>query len=662
LRLVALVWLFIPAGILHADAKPRPMTVDDVMKVRHIVEASIAPDGSQVVYVISEPDLQQNQYNTDLWLVPAAGGAATKLTAGPKQDDTPRWSPDGKTIAFLSDRDGTPQIWLIAPAGGEARKLTKNATGIKNLAWSPDGSRLAFLALDPDAAVEGKAQPPSPDITVVDQHNPREHLHVIGEDGGGSRQLTRGPFTVDAFSWSPDGKTIAYARKPTMGLSDQWRTDLFVVSAEKGESRPLVERPGIDTLPVWSPDGKTVAFVSNDGAHDWLANTFLCVVPAAGGKPRKVSERFDGVILGPDRDVLHGSPDGKRLLFAAEHRAGKHLFEVALETGEVKGLTSGDRIFDGFSFSRDRTKMACLLEDPATPREVHVADGNGQQPKRLTVTNPQLKDIALGRVEPLRWKSFDGKTIEGLLIKPVGYEAGKRYPLLTYVHGGPALQFMHGFTVYPPGRPQASRYPVHVLAGQGYAVFCPNPRGSAGYGLKFRQANVKDWGGGDYRDIMAGVDHLIAQGIADPDRLGIMGWSYGGYMTSWIIGQTDRFKAASAGAGVTNLFSMYGQTDIPDFMERYLGDVPWKARELYLKHSPMTYAGNIKTPTLIQHGEKDRRVSVAQSQELYHALKRNGVPVEFVIYARQGHNPHEPRLQRDVLTRNVEWFNRWLKK
>jgi dipeptidyl aminopeptidase/acylaminoacyl peptidase len=234
--------------------------------------------------------------------------------------------------------------------------------------------------------------------------------------------------------------------------------------------------------------------------------------------------------------------------------------------------------------------------------------------------------------------------------------------VLLYLHGGPALRFAQGFSVYPPAPPQATRYPIHVLAGQGYAIFCPNPRGSDGYGEKFRQANVKDWGGADFQDIMSGLDTLVDRGLADPDRLGVMGWSYGGYMTAWTITQTNRFKAASAGAGVMDLFSFYGQTDIPSFLERYWGGLPWRERERYTKHSPMTFVGNVKTPTLIQHGEKDDRVPLAQSQELYAALKRQKVPVELVIYPRQGHNPTEPRLQREVLQRNVDWFNRWLKK
>jgi dipeptidyl aminopeptidase/acylaminoacyl peptidase len=669
-RLSALLVVFL-LGLQPARGQPaeklRPMTVDAVMKVRYLTDPALSPDGTQVVYVVSEADLKQGRYNTDLWLVPfdpLDGGAAVKLTNGPGRDDTPRWSRDGKKVAFISDRDGKPQVWLISPAGGEATKLTDSKTGVRDFAWSPDGKQIAYIAREPDTPEEKKQKQEKADVIVVGREK-MEHLHLIPAAGGPSRQLTRGDFSVLNFSWSRNSKQIAYAAAPSRRLEDVYHSDIYVIATAGGPPRALVKRPGMDTLPKWSPDGKTIAFVSNEGKLDWLENTALCVVPAEGGTPRNVSKKFDGHI------AAHGSGQyewdkwarfGEGLYFLADQGASRHLFWVSVQKGEVIRLTSGARVHNAFSLGGGR-RFVLMREDPATPPEVYVS-AFAFRPRllRRTTSNPQLAGVALGGVESIRWKSFDGLEVEGLLIKPVGYKDGTRYPLLTYIHGGPALQFAHGFSVYPPGPPQASRYPVHVLAGQGYAIFCPNPRGSEGYGKKFRQANVRDWGGGDYKDIMAGVDHLIARGIADRERLGVMGWSYGGYMTSWIITQTDRFKAASAGAGPTDLTSMYGQTDIPGFLERYFEGLPWKEGALYRKHSPLTHVGNAKTPTLIQHGEKDERVALAQSRQLYAALKRNGVPVEFVIYPRQGHNPSEPRLQVDVLRRNVDWFNRWLKK
>ena len=294
--------------------------------------------------------------------------------------------------------------------------------------------------------------------------------------------------------------------------------------------------------------------------------------------------------------------------------------------------------------------MAFMAEDPSMPWEVYVSPVSHFSPLNLTRTNPHLHDLALGQTDVIRWKSGDGLDIEGLLIKPVGFQSATRYPLLTAAHGGPAGVSTVSFHRL-----------AQVFAGQGYAIFLPNPRGSAGYGEPFRRANVKDWGYGDYRDIMSGIDALIRQGIADRDKLGIMGWSYGGYMAAWAITQTDRFRAAAVGAGTTNAYSIYGQTDIPEYYEAYFGAKPWEAIEAYQRHSPIFFAGNIKTPTLILHGEKDDRVPLPQSQELYQALKQNNVPVEFAISPRQGHVIREPKLLMDLRRRQLHWFNRWLR-
>jgi dipeptidyl aminopeptidase/acylaminoacyl peptidase len=662
-RLVCLA-LLLTAAPAAAQGLSRPMTVEDLMQIRNVEDAVISPDGKRVVYVVSVADLKQGIYNSDLWLASTDPGKAARLTNAPKADTAPRWSPDGKQIAFLSDRDGTMQVWVISADSGEARKLTDSKTPVRDHAWSPDGEWVAFLAPDPDSPEVAKRKQEKGDFVVVDRDVKKDHLHAIAAAGGASKRLTDGPLTIVNFAWSPDGKHIALGTAPSRNLEDQFKSDIEILSFYSGNRRPLVQRPGIDTLPKWSPDGKQIAFISQDGTADWLGDSFACVVPAAGGKPRTVTAEFEGRIQPGGGDVLHWSADGSKLFFLADSRATRHLYSAEVATGAVKPVTRGKYVHDRVSFSRDGSEVAYVRENPAAPREVYTGSATSKGigfRRAVTATNLQLAPIELGEVEAVRWKSFDGLEIEGLLVLPVGYKKGTRYPLLLYVHGGPALQFSHGFSVYPPGAPQASRYPVQVLAGQGYAILCPNPRGSDGFGMKFRKMNVKDWGGADFKDVLAGVDWAIKEGIADPERLGIMGWSYGGFMTGWAIGHTDRFRAASAGAGVMNLVSMYGQTDIPGFLERYFGDVPWKARELYVKHSPMTYAASMKTPTLIQHGEKDDRVPLAQSQELYAALKRNGVPAEFVVYPRQGHNPTEPRLQLDVMQRNVDWFNRWLK-
>jgi dipeptidyl aminopeptidase/acylaminoacyl peptidase len=580
------------------------------------------------------------------------------LTNGPKRDNTPRWSPDGKTIAFISKRDGKNQIWLICPSGGEAWKLTDTENGAGPFFWSPDSRKIAFLMPEQETEEEKKERKDQGDIILVDKNYKMIHIHVIEVATKKCEQITRGCFSIDGLSWSPDGKKIVFSGKPTPEIKDLFNTDIYTVSIDSGDIKKIVQRGGVDTYPKWSPDGKNIAFCSNKSKNNWIANWYVCVIPAAGGVPRTLSRGFEEYV-----SSCTWSSDSRTLYFQASQRVTTQLFAVSVGTGKIKQISSGQCVYGRFSFSKDSSNIAFIVSNPSMPNDVYISSVGRFEPLRLSSTNPQLQEIALGKTEVIRWKSYDGLEIEGLLIKPVGYVRGQKYPLLTYVHGGPSGKFGISFSpqmgVSSPI--QGESYPLHVFAGKGFAMFFPNPRGSYGYGEKFRMANVRDWGSGDYQDIMSGIDYLINKGIADPDRLGIMGESYGGYMTSWIITQTDRFKAASLGAGMSNLISFSGQTDIPGFIEFYFKGDPWTAKEEYEKRSPLTYARNVKTPTLIQHGEQDVRVPLPQAQEFYRALKKNNIPVEFVIYPRQGHSSHEPKFQRNMMRLNLEWFLRWIK-
>ncbi len=636
----------------------QPARIEDLFRIRNIVDARISPAGDRVAYVLSEIDLAKNATPSRIWLARTDGGAPLRLTAGPGRDEMPRWSPDGKVLAFLSDRDGSSQIWLIDLAGGEASKSGGVEGGVSTFAWSPDGRKIALLARAPKPPEPAGASNTPADVIVYDPDVPGLQLFILDPAAGSISRLTDDSSAVTDFSWAPDGKRIAFAAQPSPRIQDLFQTDIFAVDLETRLVRDLVKRPGIDTSPRFSPDGKEVAFLSTEGRTEWIANWYLCIVPAEGGAPRNLTPKFNEFIFTPQ-----WSPDGRRVFFQSPAGLKNQLLSVSPDAGEPKPLLKGDFVWSDFSFSAKADRMAFLGTDSVTPTEVFISGPEVFNPVRLTFTNPELQDVSLGRREIVHWKSADGLEIEGLLLLPPGSPADKPYPMLTYVHGGPSARFADEFSpqIGSPYPIQAECYPLHVLAGLGYAILMPNPRGSYGYGDKFRKANLLDWGGGDYRDIMSGIDALIARKIADPGRLGIMGRSYGGYMTAWIISQTSRFKVASLGAGMSDLVSFYGQTDIPGYTEYYLGDVPWRALDRYLRRSPVTYGSSFQTPTLILHGEKDFRVPLPQAQELYAALKRNGVPVQLIIYPRQGHVVTEPKFMRDMMERNLAWLARWLK-
>lgn len=631
--------------------------IDDIMAIRNIPEAQLSPDGRNVAFVISEADLEKDKYNSDIWLAAVDGSRTFQLTNGPGRDERPRWSPDGNRIAFLSDRDGMNQVWLINPLGGEAQILSHVHSGVYSFLWSPDSKKIALLQADPVTELEKNSEEDSGDIIEVDRHMQMVHIHVIDADTGLSRRITEGNFSVDSLSWSPDSTKIAFSARPSPKIPDMFNADIYTVTVQDREIKRIVAQDGADASPKWSPDGKTIAFVSQDGRMEWIANWCICVVPAEGGIPRNISREFDEFITS-----CTWSPDSRTLYFQGNKGVTIQLYSVSVNLGGVQQISSGARVHRMFSFSKKGNEMAFLVSESEMPTEVYSSSVKKYEPRRLTWTNPQLDDIRLGKTEIIKWKSYDGLDIEGLLIKPVGFEAGKKYPLLTYVHGGPSAKFGKSFSPQIGGASpvQGESYPLHVLAGEGFAILLPNPRGSYGYGERFRMANVGDWGNGDYQDIMAGIDYVIEKGIADPDRLGIMGRSYGGYMTSWIITQTNRFKAASLGAGMSNLISFYGQTDIPGYMEYYFNGNPWTAWKEYVRRSPIFHAMRVETPTLIEHGEKDMRVPLPQAREFYRALKKKGVPVEFIIYPHQGHSIRAPKFQRDMMMRNLNWFIRWL--
>ncbi len=656
--LLAIVPLLLVSITGIAQTK-RPMNYDDIMAMKSVGATAISPDGKHVVYTLSYADMKENERRTELWIVTTDGGKPRRFTSG-KNDTSPQWSSDGQWIAFISTR-GTgeaakPQIHLIPAFGGEAEKLTDSKTGVASFVWSNDGKRIAYVAQAPLTEAEEKKQKDKDDAQVVDAGFRFSRLWVIevgaasGTERPAAKEIVKNDWVISDPQLSPDGRRISFTAHPTPKADDGSLGDVYIANADgTGAPRKLYENSGPDSGARWSPDGKWISFNSRDAKNGTIGFPGLYIISAEGGAPRAVTPNFDRSV-----SPAFWSPDGATIYFTSVQRTTAHIFSVPTSGGEVKAVSAGDAVIGGASFSRNAGKVAFTRTDIQTPADVYVSSLASYNPTKLTDHNPQMKEIALGRGEVIRWKSKDGMEIEGVLVYPVNYEVGKRYPTLANIHGGPSGVWTVGF----PGN--HGTY-AHVWAGRGWAVFLPNVRGSSGYGEKFLLANYRDWGGGDYQDIQTGLDDLVRRGIADPDRVGQAGWSYGGYMTAWTLTQTNRFKAVMVGAGLTNMFSMYSTNDLQRVLESYFGAQPWDDLEAYwTKTSAMAHIKKAKTPTLILHGAQDLRVPVGQAQELYMGLKKNGVPVQLVFFPREGHGLQEPRHQLDKMKREYAHFSKYV--
>jgi len=649
-----------------AWAESRPATISDLMAVRTVVDVRISPDGERVAYVVSEASLEKNEHVAVLYVVPSAGGEAKRLTHTTRIFNRPlprpelRWSPDGKRLSFLAYVSELPQVMAMDAAGGEPWPLTSSPAGVARYEWSKDSTRLAYVAAEPEP--EDEARQKQEKTFVVRAGRPGRPTRLFVQDvGGASRVVSPLEHYVSSLDWSPDGKTLVYSATGAGEYLENWRSRLYVISAEGGEPVVLVGRDGMNSEPRFSPDGRLVAFTSTGGVPKMISSPGLHLVSAAGGEPRPLTGSDTWV-----REVLW-EPSGRSLLFVpneATGRGGEHMFEQPVFRVDLDGrtevVTSGAVVAFSLSSSADGGRLAFRSVGRRDAGDVVVMDLTERASRTLTNVNPQIEELDIGPLEVLSWRSFDGMEIWGMLVTPPGHLPGTRIPLVVYVHGGPIGGFTQGLFPQFMHRPgQIEPYPVEALASAGIAVLMPMPRGGSGYGLEgFRQI-VRSWGEGDYTDIMAGVDHLIERGLVDPERLGVMGASYGGFMTNWIVTQTDRFKAASTAASISDIADLYYLSDAGEVTEEYFG-LPWEESALYEKYSPMTYVEAVKTPLLIQHGENDRRVPVQQAEKFYRALRKLGKTVEMDIYPRGGHVNYEPRLEKAIMERNLEWFERWI--
>ncbi len=651
----------------------RAVTFDDVLNVKTVGGAAISPDGSQVLYTVrqwvSEKDPGRMEARTHVWIVPANGATpARQLTSGEKGDSQPQWSPDGRYISFVSARgagdDVKAQVYIMRADGGEAWKLTDSKENVSSYSWAPDSARLAYVATDPRSADEEANIKKRDDERVFEGDFRYAHVWVIDVPGGPhfsaavATRITEGTtYTVSgAPSWAPDGKRFVFGAGATPMLRDN-RRDIYVADVATRQIEKISPNFGSDTSPRWSPDGKSIAWTSEpysgsplpDGTAPGVTlQSKLMLYDVAAKSLKDVSS--------PGFDTDAGNPvwtaEGNRVVFVAGKRAYTEAFAYDLTTGRYTQLSS-KKTLQGTSISKDGRTIALTMDTPDSASEVYVTDPAYQNFRKLTTTNPQLAELAQGDTEVVTWKGADGVEVEGVLLKPVGFQAGRKYPTLVVAHGGPAGAYVNGFRL---GGLEGGQ----VWANKGWAVFYPNPRGSTNYGEKFLRHNVNDWGGGDFKDIMTGVDALVARGIADPDKLAHIGWSYGGYMTAWVITQTSRFKAAMVGAGLTNMWSMYGTNDIPSVLISYFGGIPnARTLPLYLDRSAMSHIDKVTTPTLILHGAQDERVPVGQALELYRGLKDRGKPTELVFYPREGHGISEYYHQKDRMQRIYDWVTKY---
>ncbi len=657
LRLSVVVLVLASAAARAQTGAPAVWTPELQIRVRAVGSPQVSPDGRRVVYTVSDPVTtpDRSEYVTQIWMATADGRENFQLTFGDKSSTNPKWSPDGNWIAFTSNRrENKNNLYLLRATGGEAEPLTDVKTAVADFDWSPDGRSIAFAMTDPKTEEEERNDKAKNDFRWVDENVKMARLYLIPvqKDAAGKREprrLTTGNYTVGGFDWSPDGRALVFSHARTPVANDWTTSDVSTVEVATGKVTVLADTPAAETSPVFSPDGRWVAALVSDVPPRWAQSGLIQIFPAAGGAPRALSASYDG-----QPNIAGWSADGRRIYFSEAKGTGTQIYAADVAAGRVEEVKATPAVYGALSLNRAGTTFGFLRQTPEAPAEAFVASVSDFAPVQVSRANADLKMPPLGKTEVVRWKSKDGREIEGLLTYPVGYGAGRRVPLILNVHGGPAGVFQQTFI---GGR---GVYPLATFASRGYAILRPNPRGSSGYGTEFRRANVKDWGGADYQDLMAGVDRVIEMGVADPERLGVMGWSYGGFMTSWVVTQTKRFKAASAGAPVTNLMSFTGTADIPSFIPDYFGGQFWEAAELYQKHSPMFNVRGVTTPTMIQHGDADIRVPISQGYEFYHALKAQGVPVRMLVLPRQPHGVNEPKMHLAAMQANLDWFEKYI--
>ncbi len=645
--IIAIAWS--SASLWATESIKRPITPEDIVSIRSVTEPQISPEAKSVAFIITEPaDTSKSDevWNSDIWIVPADGSELPRKYAfGSKLEIMPRWSPDGRYLAFLSNRgkDDKNQIYLLPVAGGEAEVLTSMKAGVDLYKWDPGSHAITFISKDSLTTNEDKLNKAKDDERVLDENLKYARLYRVDLVSRAVTLLTQENESVDDFDYSPDGSMLAFKVAPTPKLDDVYlRSKLLVMNRDGSDTRVICE-PSVGNI-RWSPDGNQIVHFTYRGPIDiWFPE----IVSPSGGQSVLLGMDYRGTIW--EMDWI---PQSQEILVSSQEGVQGIIARLDTKTGEIQSIRSVRRPFKGssnWSLSADGKWIAYLDASATSPNDIWIMQANGSKAKRLTDINPQLTSLAFGAVEKIHWNSKDGTQIEGVLVKPLGFESGTNYPLIVIIHGGPKWAWWYGWLC-------SWHTWAQLLASNGFAVLLPNPRGSEGYGWEFQEMNFVDWGGGDFDDIMSGVDYLIQHGIADSNRVAVGGWSYGGYMTAWAVTQTNQFEAAVMVAGLSNLTSFYGTTDIPTLLGHYFDGYPFGRQEVYDAHSPLAFVKNVRTPTMILHGEADDRVPVSQSYEFYRALKDMGVEASLVVYPREPHSIGERTHQIDLLQRVLGWY------
>jgi dipeptidyl aminopeptidase/acylaminoacyl peptidase len=662
------VFLFAITFAYAQDAK-RPITVDDFFEMKTVRNPQISPDGKWIAYTVSEMDLKKDKSETRVWMISTSGGEAMPMTSKGYSAGSPRWSPDGKYLSFLAGRgkddEGEPnksQVWTLNRLGGEAQQITDVKQGVSGYEWSPDGKRMLLYIRDPkpEELTEDKKDDKKPKPYVIDRlqfkrdnigylDRYRTHLYVIniGDEKSEPIQITSGDYDDSQAVWSPDSKSIAFVSNRTEEPDSNPNSDIWIVSADNSDKGKtllqVTKNTREDSNPSWSPDGKTIAYVTVTSPLKtmWYATNHLATIPASGGTPTIWTKDLDRNIMRPKF-----SADGKAVWFMLEDSGEQHLASMDIAGKKLNRWVTGESIVNDFVVQGDN--LATLVSRPDLPDEIFAFSNN--QLKQLTFSNKKLLDkLQFSKAESIQFKSKDGTEIEGFMYKPIGYNSSMKYPTILHNHGGPVAQFDFSFSFW-----------AQIYAANGYLVIQTNPRGSSGYGEAFSYALFADWGNLDFQDAMAGVDYVIAQGYADPDKLGVGGWSYGGILTNYVITQTTRFKGAVSGASEANFRANYGHDHYQMWWEVELG-LPWENAEAWERISPFNKVDKITTPTLWIGGAVDWNVPILNSEQMYQAMKRLGRETQLVVYPGEHHGIRRPTFQKDRFERFLGWYDKYVK-